>query len=289
MSSYIGIDIGGTKIYGVSYDDELKKSADFLIPTGSENGQEFVYKNIVHCIEKLKTENTKAIGISWAGFVDAENGIVKHSPNITGFENFPLQAKLEAECGIPVCIENDAHIFAYAEAHSMESSPKTLLGITIGTGIGGGVIQDGVLFRGAHNFSAEIGHIVHGDQEIEQILSGTALQKFWKNTLDEDFDLEKAIEAVSGKKSADFLSHFEYHIDQWGQWLAGLVLAYDPSDIVIGGTIGRKFWSCWETQILIATKKYLSHSPAEFELRFSEFENSAPLGAALYARENIYR
>ncbi len=297
--NYIGVDIGGTKIYAVRYrvakngrmvqDESQKKPTDFYTFTQADKGKDTVYENIKTAIEAVQTKNTKAIGVSWAGFINSRRGLVRYAPNIGGFENFPLTKRLQADCKIPVFLENDARIFAYAEAHQPNKRvPSVLLGIVIGTGVGSGLILKGNVFHGSDDFAGEVGHMIVKNQEIESQISGPAVMSLWKEQVDKNSDLDFIAKKISEKK-ADIFPIFADKINSLGLWLSNLVLAYDPAEIVFGGTIGRKFWSYWEQEIIDTIYRSLAKYPSRFSLRFSEYENIAPLGAALLAKDKLRR
>ena len=96
--TYLALDIGGTKIYGALYDDQWNILNDHKVPTEGTADTETVFSHIVEVVEAIKQEGTQAIGISWAGFVDAQSGKVLKAPNIPAMDGFLLTQRLEETC-----------------------------------------------------------------------------------------------------------------------------------------------------------------------------------------------
>jgi glucokinase len=293
--TYIGVDIGGTKIYSVSYDAKFLVVDDDKRPTASSTGREAVLMNLVESIQGVWKDDVQGIGISWAGFVDHQNGIIKHAPNIPGFENFGLADFLTTKFNVPVYVENDAQLFAYAEAQSAGYQPEinldsptkkfVSLGIIIGTGVGAGLVVDGSIYQGSQGMAAEVGHMIIQGEEIESQLAGPAMQNFWQEAFGHhDFAKE---EAQLERMKPEFRQVFVPKIKIFAGWIAHLVLAYNPHEIVFGGTISQKVWSYFSSDIEIETRKLLSQYPVEFVLRFSALKNAGVLGAGMLVRDRL--
>ncbi len=165
MALCIGVDIGGTKIAAgvVDEDGTLVASARRPTPADGATGIVRVCGDLV--TELRRSYEVSALGIGAAGFVDSQRSTVIFAPNVM-WRNEPLRARLEAVTGLPTVIENDANAAAWAEARfgAAQGAPDCVV-VTIGTGIGGGIIVGGRLLRGSGGFAAEIGHItvkLHG-------------------------------------------------------------------------------------------------------------------------------
>jgi predicted NBD/HSP70 family sugar kinase len=280
MKNVIGLDIGGTKIYAARFSQSYDIETDTKIPTEAKAGPEKVVANMITAIEFVKNKHTTAVGISWAGFVDADNGIIKKAPNIAGFEDYPLAEKISQKIGISVFIENDARLFALAEQQLDTSQPKVLLGIILGTGVGGGLILEGKVFHGAHNFAAEIGHTIldiNENTEVEDLFAGPGLQEF--------FGVEdlRTIEAKLPNRSIQ--QKLEPRLKQMTTWLYSLCLNFDPDTVVLGGGAGQYFWCHFQEEItqrvnsLFKTKGY----PLKLNLKISQLDNAGSIGAATLA------
>jgi len=162
--SWIGVDLGGTKVYGVVlHGDKIKKDAKRKTPTSG--GPDAVVETIAEVVADLGgTDGIKAIGVGAPGPVDHEAGVVRQAPNLAGWQdaNVPLGALLsKALGGIAVFVENDANVGTLGEhRRGAGRGVSDILGIWVGTGIGGGLILDGQLRRGPTGYAGEIGHTV---------------------------------------------------------------------------------------------------------------------------------
>lgn len=155
----IGVDIGGTKIAAGVVDARGSLVASARRPTPEEDPAAIV-RVVAELVAELRAAHeVEAVGVGAAGFVDAGRSRVIFAPNLR-WRDEPLKTRVEAATGLPTFIENDANAAAWAEfrfgaAHEVHSAVV----VTVGTGIGGGVILDGQLLRGAGGLAAEIGHI----------------------------------------------------------------------------------------------------------------------------------
>jgi glucokinase len=155
----IGIDMGGTKIQGVAVKgDEVVAEAKVATPTG---GVEAVVEAIVTCVRRLEAPASAPLGVGAAGVVEVDTGTLVQAPNLTGFDGpVPLGPLLAEALETQVTVDNDANVAVLAE-HLMGAGrgSSDLLGVWVGTGIGGGLILDGRLRRGPGGGAGEIGHM----------------------------------------------------------------------------------------------------------------------------------
>jgi glucokinase len=156
----IGIDLGGTKILAAVVNDERVISEPIRIstPTGPEN----IIASILDLVEQCRKDFTLAgIGISTAGAVNSITGeIVGSTGNLPGWTGTPLKTIIENKTLLPTHVENDGNCAAYGEARARNLRDKAcVIVLTIGTGIGGGILINGELFRGDHFAAGECGHI----------------------------------------------------------------------------------------------------------------------------------
>lgn len=167
MKKYrIGVDVGGTNIKIALVDFEGKIIYSNTIPTRAEMGFEAGVSNIKQAIRDLTQETNQdfksieAIGFGLPGQIDYQTGMVKNLPNIPGWTNIPLAKLIEDEFSIPTRLDNDVRCAALGELNfGAGKDCRNLICITIGTGIGSGIILNGKLVRGAANAAGEIGHI----------------------------------------------------------------------------------------------------------------------------------
>ncbi len=167
MKKYrIGVDVGGTnvKIALVDFDGKIVYSN--TVPTRAEMGYEAGVNNIKQAIKELMQETSataktiEAIGFGLPGQIDYKEGLVKNLPNIPGWVNIPLAKIMEEEFLIPTRLDNDVRCAALGELNfGAGKGCENLICITVGTGIGSGIVLNGKLVRGASNAAGEIGHI----------------------------------------------------------------------------------------------------------------------------------
>ncbi len=159
MALTIGIDIGGTKVAAGAVDEQggIIASARRDTPSHDPTMIEEIIADVVR--ELQATHDVEAVGIGAAGFVDASRSTVVFAPNLA-WRDEPLRKAIEARCGLPVVVENDANAAAWAEARfGAGRGQKYLVMLTLGTGLGGGLVMDGQLYRGRLGVAAELGHI----------------------------------------------------------------------------------------------------------------------------------
>ena len=167
MKKYrIGVDIGGTNIKIALVDFDGKIAYSNTVPTRAEMGFEAGVANIKQAIKDLMQETNQdnktieAIGFGLPGQIDYKSGMVKNLPNIPGWINIPLAKLIEDEFQIVTKLDNDVRCAALGELNfGAGKGCENLICITIGTGIGSGIVLNGKLVRGASNAAGEIGHI----------------------------------------------------------------------------------------------------------------------------------
>jgi len=163
----VGVDLGGTKILTGIFTPTLKCVGKTKLSTKADRGADAVIDRVARCVRDaldecdLDLKQCRGIGIGAPGAVDFDEGRVIFAPNLPGWKDVPLKKELEKRLEVPVFIENDCNI-AVLGVHEKEfgGKPRNLIGIFIGTGIGGGIILDGKLFSGANHTAGEIGHMV---------------------------------------------------------------------------------------------------------------------------------
>jgi len=162
----IGIDIGGTKIVAGIVDEKGSIIHKKRIATESESGYAAIRDSILVLVEDIlqgagvEKKNIEQIGIATAGQIEKASNKILFSPNL-GWHNVPLGDDIEKATGVRTHIENDVNAATYGEwKFTFKGVPKDVLGIFIGTGIGGGLILDGKVYRGFSNVGAEVGHTI---------------------------------------------------------------------------------------------------------------------------------
>jgi len=162
----IGVDVGGTNIKIALVDRQGEISYSNSIPTRAEMGYEYTISAMKQAITDLmKATNTnkdsiEGIGFGFPGQIDYKNGIVKNAPNIPGWVEVPIAETMQKEFGIPTKVDNDVRCATLGELNfGAGKGCENLICITVGTGIGSGLVINGKLVRGASNAAGELGHI----------------------------------------------------------------------------------------------------------------------------------
>ena len=260
----IGIDLGGTHLRIALVDRTGAIGHDLRLETPKE-GWRAVLTALAVGITKIAAAGQAdglavgAVGIGIAALVD-DDGVARYAPNLHGLIDVPLRGELESSVGLPVAVDNDANVAARGElAHGAARGARHALVITLGTGIGGGIILDGKVYRGAHGFAAEVGHWQfdpHGRMcacgepgHWEAWASGTALGALARDAVargDAPSVLARAngdASAVTGVHvgeaasdgAADALAILDQYADFVAVGLAGLGNILDPEIIVVSG------------------------------------------------------
>ncbi|WDE97474.1 ROK family protein [Lentisphaera profundi] len=166
MNKILGFDLGGTKVLAAVLDKDFNILSRVKMKANADLGLNSVYKVICSVINDacdeagIKTSDLSAIGGCAPGLVEPKTGLVYDSPNL-GFKDFPLQENLSKDFNLPVKIENDVNAGLYGELHfGAAKGMKNVLALSPGTGVGGAIVIDGDLYRGARGGAGEFGHIV---------------------------------------------------------------------------------------------------------------------------------
>lgn len=286
MNTLLGIDLGGTKTRIARYEASTMRllvSKKFPTHNGKAYGE--VSRTLLAQIDEMLSTDTTAIGIGVPGFVDARSGRIMTMPNISGSEDTDLRSLIASHTQLPTVIENDVHCFALGEAlFGAGKGASVVVGVTLGTGVGGGIVIDGTIFRGAHGCAGEVGHMLlvpgkppydamNNRGEVEQFFSGTAMSKRCA-------DASRPEDYLSGS-TCSFLHADMYEELAW--FITNLAYAFDPSIIVFGGAVGRALEGHIE-HIERALNPWLLPKTPVPRLAVSTLVDAAPRGAAELAR-----
>jgi len=293
MSKYIlGLDIGGTKIQSGLVNNNLKviQSNQLII---KKRTKQQVLDNIFNSIQEYSLQDIKSIGLSITGLVDNKKGTVIRSPNLPkDFFRVPLQKIIRKKFKRPTFIENDGNCIALAEAVvGVGENHKIVFGLTLGTGIGSGLIINKKIYSGSKNIF-EFGHTFISSKKqrcscgqyghLESFISGSGVQKTYKQLTGKSASsYEIIVMAKQGKITAKRAVNITSHYLTLG--LTNIINSYNPDVIVLGGGLTA-------AQIIIkpAIKRlpqYLSSEYKKTKVIISKLGYDAGiLGAALLTR-----
>lgn len=260
MSQAIGLDIGGTKIAALRVDAKGEVLARETVLTPADDADSIV-SAAVSAVNAVTTPDVVAVGAGVAGIVDHGSGVLRYAPNLA-WRELPVAARIAEQTGLPCVVDNDANVAAWGEYRfgAGRGSSHMLL-VTVGTGIGGGIVSGGRLFRGAHGFAGEIGHfIVDPDGPMcgcgnrgcwEQVASGRAIERLAREAVDEHPESllagpaggdrskigGRSVTAAARQGDEVARSILAAVGRRLGEGLAGLVNVLDPDLVVVGGGV----------------------------------------------------
>ena len=258
MPQTLGLDIGGTKMLAVTVDGAGKVTSERRVPT--PEGATALIETVVAVVDAQRAEGAvDAVGVGAAGLVDRD-GVLHIGPNLPGIRDLAIKALLEERLQLPVQVDNDATYAAWGEREQgAAKGSDDVVVVTLGTGIGGGLVLDGRLYRGAHGFAGEVGHIKVDPDGIpcpcggrgcwERYASGSALGRFGREA-GEGGRAARVVELAGGdfhdvrgehvgaaaregdREALTLMDRFAWWV---AQGLANLADVFDPDTIVVGG------------------------------------------------------
>jgi glucokinase len=262
MSDVIGVDLGGTKIAVARLTDRTL-SESTIEPT-DRSGQAALIEQLARMIEEARGENLDGVGVGVPSVVEFEHGRVVSSANIP-LADVPLREVLGQRVGVPVFVDNDATVAALAEAHDehLQMVARDLVMITIGTGVGGGLVLGGRIYRGATGGAGELGHTIIGldlsqpvpvagkfpqPASLEHAAAGHALDALVSDAADREPESALGTLRAQGRKigGADAVRAAQEGdltaarlLELWGErvgiGIANAINTFDPEEVVIGG------------------------------------------------------
>src|SRR6266550_933827 len=314
----VGVDVGGTKILAGLFDNSYECIGTAKVSTKAQRGVEAVIERIDRSVRDavdeadLSMKQVAGVGIGAPGAVDFQNGTVIFAPNMEGWKDVPLKKELEKHLGVPVFVENDANI-AVLGVHvaELKSKPHSIVGIFVGTGIGGGLIVDGELYSGFNHTAGEIGHMVldiNGPKCgcgsrgcFEAVASRTAIFQRIKEGIKEgektlltdmlgdslddlrSGDLRKAI-----RRGDKFVARvIEQAAEYIGIGVANLINILGPEVVVLGGGVMEALADEMTATILKTAKDHaMPGTMKNVEIIVSKLgDNAGITGAAVLARK----
>ncbi|MFL5864561.1 MAG: ROK family protein [Solirubrobacteraceae bacterium] len=266
MTDVIGLDLGGTKI-AVARLRGSELSESMVRPTDL-TGQEALIDQLVEMIDACRGDELDGVGVGVPSIVEFATGRVVSSANVP-LVDVPLREVLGERLGVPVFVDNDATVAALAEAHDeqLQLVARDLVMITVGTGVGGGLVLGGRIYRGATGGAGELGHTIVGMElsgpvppagafpqkgSLEHVAAGRALDVLVARAAEEHPDSAlgrlradgkpvSGVEAVEAAEAGDALA--ARLIELWGErvglGIANAINTFDPEEVVIGGGAAR--------------------------------------------------
>lgn len=307
----IGIDIGGTTIKMGILTTAGEITKKWEIPTDTSNGGRLIVDHICHSLEHVLKESNQnkdhimGIGLGAPGFIDAEKGFVFEAVNI-GWRNLELTDLLEKNLGLPAFLENDANVAVLGENWlGAGNQDKNVLAVTLGTGVGGGIIANGDILNGASGTAGEIGHITVDEKGplcncgrkgcLETFVSATGMvrqamekvesnpnSKLAKRFEEHGFISTKDIFELAKDNDSASQQIIDFTTNILGKTLSNVATVLNPSKILIGGGVS-KAGSQLLTPLKAAFVKYsLPRVHLDCEFKIAQLGNDAGMIGAAY-------
>src|SRR3954453_18241703 len=299
MTRLVGVDVGGTKVAVAVLEDG--RLGDARVRPTEKDSSDALVDQLVEAIEEQLPAD--AVGIGVPSVVDFEKGMARSSVNIP-LEKVPLRQILRKRLDVPVFVDNDATVAAVAEAHGTDAKVdvRHLVMLTVGTGIGGGIVIDGHIYRGATGAAGELGHIMIGADlrdgapeapgfpqpgSLERLASGPlAIDK-----LAAERGLANGPGAVEAAKRGDDAGLEVMRIagERLGIGIANIINTFDPDVGVVGGGAGSAAGELLLHPARETAEKFiLSGVGTQTEIRLARYGKEAGiLGAALMAGQEL--
>ncbi len=308
----IGIDLGGTFIKAAIVDPRGRVLARMKRPTEAAMGKERVVDNVFSIVRALKAVSfslggISALGMGIPGVIDFRRGVISTSPNLPGWENIPIRKMLSRRVGMPLYLENDANAAALGEKWmGAAKDVQDFCFITLGTGVGGGLVLDGKIWHGADGMAGEVGHMTIDPDGprcrcgnrgcLEMYASAKALQRMIRQVLSSGkrsrFFGEIRGKEISGDvihraaKAGDRVSReaFARMGSALGIGIASLVNLLNLEKVVFGGGLSAA-WKFFSPALRGEVKSRAFAAPARRVriVRAAAGEDAGVLGAAYIA------
>lgn len=268
----IGIDLGGTNMR-VGLTDGATLVNSVIEPCPSKEAEEVVINQLKRQIAQLMSEDVTSIGVGVPSVVDCQQGIVYNVANIPSWKEVHLKEILEKEFGVPVAVNNDANCFALGVwKYGEGKGTRDMVGLTMGTGIGSGIIIDGKLYNGVNTGAGEIGSLPFKDADYEFYCSS----RFFS-------DLHGDTGANFGKRAqagdAEAVAVWKEFGQNVGELIKAVLFTYAPEAIIIGGGIASAF-SLFEAPMRASLESFpYPANVAATRIMPSTLPNAAILGA----------
>lgn len=268
----LGIDFGGTQIRaGLVTGDRLMKTALELTPSTASEPE--VLKALFSVIDQFKEHQVDRIGIGVPSVVDVKAGIVYDVQNIPLLKEVPLKAHLESKYGVPVLVNNDANCFVLGEKYFGKGKAyENIVGLTLGTGLGGGVIIHDRLYMGANCGAGEFGMVAYLKYNYEYYASGQSFENLYQTTGTTVYEKARSGDPVA----QDRFTQFGYYL---AEAIKMVLYTYDPQVIIFGGSV-KKAFDLFEKPMWERLHKFAyTHSLKKLKIVVSELDHSGILGA----------
>lgn len=287
----IGIDLGGTKIAAAAFDRDHQRLGNVQsIPTMARQPAALTLMNLKRVVGQARRaaeleSAPLAVGMGSPGPLDTTQGRLLQIDTLPNLSNFNMAGFVEAELGAPLFLENDANCFALGEALAGAGREhSTVVGLTLGTGFGCGIIVDGQIQTGARGNAGEVSHCRVAGGTFDEMLSGSGVQRFYQQITGKEPPVPKELGKMAEEGDTDAIATWEAYGAALGEGIGMICAVVDPSICVLGGSVARRF-SLFQVSLERVMRPWLcSPSAEEIKVIPAQLDNTAGVtGAAEYA------
>jgi len=300
MIVFAGLDLGGSSLkygYGNSKDGLLAFNLQYHENRGREELYNLLRSAIHHIKGKIHNSYVlKGIALGSPGYINHKSGeVIGNCPNLNDWTGSNPKEYLEDMFGVPVIVDNDANLMAYGESEK-EKNVQSILGITIGTGIGSGFVYNQQIYHGAHNTAVELGHMIieqNGNHCLcgkrgclEAYASIPAIEKRAKSVFGKTQNIEQIL--LKSQENPEYSSFIKNIYDKIGLAVANVITLLDPEETIIGGGL-TECPSFSIEPLAESIKLYLNeHHRHRVEIKPAVLKNMAGVwGGIIIAQEEI--
>ena len=312
---YVGIDLGGTNIKAGIVNGEGKILSEAFCKTQAQRPYQDIVRDMAGCMmqalknAKLTTEDIVSVGIGIPGYADQKTGVVVFCTNL-GWRDVPLQEEMRKYIGLPVAIDNDATVAGYAESIAgVSKDAKSSVFLTLGTGVGGGIVINGRPWSGAHGVGSEVGHMTLSVDGVpctcgnsgcvERYTSATAIIRMARQACitypnsammlraEGDISRINAKTVIDAAKAGDraALEVFDEYCKYLAITINNIICFMDPEMIVLGGGVSHAGGFLLD-RVRDKIPRYLLYKSLPYpEIRLASLGNEAgTIGAAMIGK-----
>lgn len=272
-ATLIGVDVGGTKINaGRVVGGTVEAKSHFKNP--AKASADVILGTVIEAIEGVVTPEVSGIGVGTPGLVDAQTGTVMEIHNIPAWKDYPLQTKLKEHFNIPVFVNNDANCYAVGEQYFGQGQGfNNIVAMTLGTGLGTGLILNGALHNGKHGGAGEFGVVKYLDRNLEYYCASnyfTSIHGLDSLTLSE----------LAQTGDQDALNIFHEYGHHLGHAILTVMSTVDPEIIILGGSIANAY-PLFKDGISEVVRSYpIARVAEDIQIVVGSLSDGAILGAA---------
>lgn len=291
----LGIDIGATKIAAAAFDMNHRRLSDVQsIPTMAKHPAPLTLMNLKRAAAQAgQAAGVKgpplAVGMGSPGPLDAAGGRLLETDTLPNLMGFHMARFVEQEIGAPLHLENDANCFALAAALVGEGKGcEVVVGVTLGTGFGCGIVMSGKIYSGVSGNAGEVAYCRVAGGTFDEMLTGSGVKRFYERITSKEAPEPKKLGEMAKAGDQEAIKTWAVFGEAVGEALGMIAAVVDPSVIVLGGSVARRFDLFRESMERTLKERLAPNSAERIEVKRSELDHMAGVtGAAEYAFQRL--